>query len=298
MWCAEATETLRSPGRTQCSPTPVMFSKLVGLASGTRAFCWATCISSLASGCSLEISAEPTAHHSAFSASCRTFSRTKEAEDPGIGRRNLACASSDSDAVVEASELELGLLERLPSSSGVSHTVGNSTSSTNFRDAAIAACWRKVLSNCCQPWSSKAQGHTAAAETALGRPTVKVPVLSKTTAFTREPSSSGSAPLRTRMPHLAATPVAAITAVGVARPKAQGQAISRTLRPCSSTKKALSSSGHELLRPSRIELNGTTSQVYTSKYQVIHVKKLKATMLGTKTRATESATRCTGARFS
>lgn len=41
-----------------------------------------------------------------------------------------------------------------------------------------------------------------------------------------------------------------------------------------------------------------TSQVYTSKYQVIHVKKLKATMLGTKIRATESATRCTGARFS
>lgn len=41
-----------------------------------------------------------------------------------------------------------------------------------------------------------------------------------------------------------------------------------------------------------------TSQVYTSKYQVIHVKKLKATMLGTKIRATESATRSTGARFS
>ena len=38
--------------------------------------------------------------------------------------------------------------------SGVTHTVGNSTSSTNFRDAAsAAACWRKVLSNCCQPWS-------------------------------------------------------------------------------------------------------------------------------------------------
>lgn len=31
--------------------------------------------------------------------------------------RHLACASSDSDAVVEASELQLGLLERLPSSS-------------------------------------------------------------------------------------------------------------------------------------------------------------------------------------
>ena len=188
--------------------------------------------------------------------------------------RHLACASSDSDAVVEASELQLGLLERLPSSSlgilskgktgqrrlglkgpleertgnqfedvwrclettiflgflrysstiqwdrslvivpakptaktlvighpdvpllgscrlphlycwlhpyytssnhvnhvkprsssiqvsGVTHTVGNSTSSTNFRDAAsAAACWRKVLSNCCQPWSWWPSGPT------------------------------------------------------------------------------------------------------------------------------------------
>lgn len=45
--------------------------------------------------------------------------------------------------------------------SGVTHTVGNSTSSTNFRDAAsAAACWRKVLSNCCQPLSWWPSGPT------------------------------------------------------------------------------------------------------------------------------------------
>ena len=40
------------------------------------------------------------------------------------------------------------------------------------------------------------------------------------------------------------------------------------------------------------------SQVYTIKYHVIHVRKLTPTMPGTKHRATASATRCTGARFS
>ena len=47
----------------------------------------------------------------------------------------------------------------------------------------------------------------------------------------------------TRIPHLAATPVAAMTAVGVARPRAQGQAISKTFKPCSNTKKAFPTLG-------------------------------------------------------
>ena len=60
-----------------------------------------------------------------------------------------------------------------------------------------------------------------------GRPTVKVPVLSKATTSTLCASSSACASL-IKMPCCAATPVPAMMATGVASPSAQGQAITST----------------------------------------------------------------------
>ena len=60
-----------------------------------------------------------------------------------------------------------------------------------------------------------------------GWPTVSVPVLSKATVSTLCASSSACTSL-IRMPCLAATPVPAMMAVGVASPSAQGQAITIT----------------------------------------------------------------------
>jgi hypothetical protein len=67
----------------------------------------------------------------------------------------------------------------------------------------------------------------ASAATRRGRPSVSVPVLSKATTSMRCASSSASASL-IRMPWRAATPVPAMMAVGVARPSAQGQAMTST----------------------------------------------------------------------
>ena len=61
----------------------------------------------------------------------------------------------------------------------------------------------------------------------VGTPSVSVPVLSKTTAFTLWAVSKLSADL-IRMPFFAPCPVPTIIAVGVASPKAHGQEITRT----------------------------------------------------------------------
>ena len=60
-----------------------------------------------------------------------------------------------------------------------------------------------------------------------GRPWVIVPVLSRTIAVSRRDCSSAS-PLPIRTPSSAALPVPTMTAVGVARPSAQGQAMIST----------------------------------------------------------------------
>ena len=59
------------------------------------------------------------------------------------------------------------------------------------------------------------------------RPSVTVPVLSRTTVVTRLVCSSTSGPLMT-IPSCAPRPVPTISAVGVASPSAQGQAMMRT----------------------------------------------------------------------
>ena len=66
-----------------------------------------------------------------------------------------------------------------------------------------------------------------ATSTSVIRPVVTVPVLSSTTVSTRRVDSSTSGPLM-RMPSWAPRPVPTISAVGVARPRAHGQAMIST----------------------------------------------------------------------
>ena len=62
----------------------------------------------------------------------------------------------------------------------------------------------------------------------LGSPRVNVPVLSKITTLISLATSS-ALPLLIKIPFLAASPVPIITAVGVANPKTQGQAMIKTV---------------------------------------------------------------------
>ena len=72
----------------------------------------------------------------------------------------------------------------------------------------------------------------------FGQPDVSVPVLSKTTVVIELMRSNTSPPL-IRTPKFAATPVPTITAVGVARPNAQGHAITKVEIPNVNAKKNL-----------------------------------------------------------
>ena len=74
----------------------------------------------------------------------------------------------------------------------------------------------------------------------VGRPTVSVPVLSKTTAVTSAARWSASPPL-TSSPASAPRPVATITAVGTARPIAHGQAMISTATPLAKARTRLPS---------------------------------------------------------
>ncbi len=73
--------------------------------------------------------------------------------------------------------------------------------------------------------------------TTFGFPSVTVPVLSRITTWILWVVSRAS-PLLIRIPWLAPSPVPTIMAVGVASPKAQGQAITRTDTKMVSTKAA------------------------------------------------------------
>jgi len=72
----------------------------------------------------------------------------------------------------------------------------------------------------------------------FGQPDVSVPVLSKTTVVMELMRSKTSPPL-IKTPKFAATPVPTITAVGVAKPKAHGHAITRVEIPNVNAKKNL-----------------------------------------------------------
>ena len=103
-------------------------------------------------------------------------------------------------------------------------------------------------------------------------PVVTVPVLSSTTASMRRVSSSTSAPL-IRMPRRAPRPVPTSSAVGVARPSAQGQAMMSTAMATSSARDGSPVASHQ---PAKVSAASTSTT-------------------GTNTADTRSARRCTGA---
>ena len=103
-----------------------------------------------------------------------------------------------------------------------------------------------------------------------GLPSVTVPVLSSSTVRTRDSFSSVSA-LRMRMPCSAAFPVPTSSAVGVAKPRAQGQAMIRTVTSAIVAKRRAGS--------------GPTSN-HTTKAAIA-----RAMTIGTNTPATRSAMR-------
>mmetsp|Transcript_20045 Transcript_20045/g.58585 ORF Transcript_20045/g.58585 Transcript_20045/m.58585 type:complete len:272 (-) Transcript_20045:1253-2068(-) len=109
-------------------------------------------------------------------------------------------------------------------------------SRTRPRDWAAATMARPTgCSLCCstaaaraRSWESVRRDPWRGAESLrVGLPFVRVPVLSKTRMETWWATSRASPPLM-RMPFSAPTPVPTMTAVGVARPKAQGQATTTT----------------------------------------------------------------------
>ena len=104
------------------------------------------------------------------------------------------------------------------------------------------------------------------------RPVVTVPVLSSTIVSTRRVDSSTSGPL-IRMPSCAPRPVPTSSAVGVARPSAQGQAMISTATAVVIAKAALAPPPSQ--KPS--------------------VATARAMTIGTKIAETRSASRCTGA---
>ena len=105
-----------------------------------------------------------------------------------------------------------------------------------------------------------------------GRPSVTVPVLSNTTVVTDFAFSKAAADLK-RSPNRAPAPVPTMMAVGVARPSAQGQEMTRTLTA------VVAANSHEYPRKSHVTA-ATTAIVITT---------------GTKTALTRSAKRDTGA---
>ena len=115
-------------------------------------------------------------------------------------------------------------------------TASNECSAGTRRPRSAAAPTIAWATGCSLPASAAATRASTASsvqpavvltDARAGVPRVIVPVLSSTTAVTRRAVSSAS-PLPMRMPSSAARPVPTMTAVGVASPSAQGQAMIST----------------------------------------------------------------------
>mmetsp|Transcript_18976 Transcript_18976/g.45784 ORF Transcript_18976/g.45784 Transcript_18976/m.45784 type:complete len:364 (-) Transcript_18976:127-1218(-) len=146
------------------------------------------------------------------------------------------------------------------------------------------------------PAAPSAPGTTATSLTS-GSPTVMVPVLSSTMASSRAPASSAPA-LFTKHPRLAATPVATITAIGVASPIAQGHATIKTAMPnfmANNNRNERSPPSTQSIWSSAWYEHGSTAPLWTNAIQTKKVNTAKSRTVGTNTRATLSATRCTSA---
>ena len=118
--------------------------------------------------------------------------------------------------------------------------LGNVRSTSRFRFCASATT--ALPSGCSEPCSTAAAKHSISATLVLefsasvstvricvtfGRPSVSVPVLSRMSVSSRCAASRAGA-FRNKIPCCAAVPVPTIIAIGVASPKAQGQAITKT----------------------------------------------------------------------
>ena len=154
-------------------------------------------------------------------------------------------------------------------------TSGSSPTSVTAAVAMAAAIGCSLADSSAPASRSSCSRSTSAAgitSTSCIRPAVTVPVLSSTTVSTRRVCSSTSGPLM-RMPSCAPRPVPTSRAVGVARPRAHGQAMIRT-----ATAAVNASSGLAPV-PSQKPSVATASAITT----------------GTKTPDTRSASRCTSA---
>ena len=135
----------------------------------------------------------------------------------------------------------------------------------------------KGCSDCCSSAAANARSDfsdpsTGKISVTCGRPWVRVPVLSRTTVSARLNVSRASADLN-RTPFRAPCPVPTIMATGVARPKAQGQEITKTEMPV-------------------VSANSIPSP---AKSQMIAAARAMAITIGTKMPAMRSARRAMGA---
>ncbi len=121
----------------------------------------------------------------------------------------------------------------IPWPATASNRSGSSAATPRSAAAATIAC----PNGCSEPRSAEAArrstsssvqpGSTVTMSVTTGSPRVIVPVLSSTTVVSA-PARSSASPERNRIPSVAPLPVPTITAVGVARPIAHGQAITST----------------------------------------------------------------------
>ena len=162
-------------------------------------------------------------------------------------------------------------------------TASNETIGGSASPRALASPTMASPSGCSEPCSAAAASAnnssavtpaTGTTSVTTGLPTVSVPVLSRTTIFTRWSRSSASA-LRMRTPSCAPLPVPTMMAVGVANPMAQGQAMTRT--------------------PTAFVSAWTKAGAGPQPHQIPNVTAAMARIIGTNTEATRSARRWIGA---
>mmetsp|Transcript_10135 Transcript_10135/g.23746 ORF Transcript_10135/g.23746 Transcript_10135/m.23746 type:complete len:315 (+) Transcript_10135:2897-3841(+) len=195
---------------------------------------------------------------------------------------------------------------RLPSATRMPSTVhvsprplmASTWSGTPSGSAEAACAWLRMAlpKGCSDPDSADpTRRKKSASDTRLvmiwtsvtaGLPWVRVPVLSKMMAVTRCAVSSGSPPLM-RQPSFAPTPVPTMTAVGVARPRLQGHAMTRT---------AMAKTRENTPSSSVLPMyTGSTRPVLAAANQAAHTINAIRMTVGTKTREMVSASFWIGA---
>mmetsp|Transcript_13549 Transcript_13549/g.47361 ORF Transcript_13549/g.47361 Transcript_13549/m.47361 type:complete len:379 (-) Transcript_13549:1-1137(-) len=164
------------------------------------------------------------------SKSRRIHSCTAVSEPSLVTARAKGCSDPDS---VTASTSARSAFNSSPD--GAAAPAGVASGPAESAAAAGFAAARVARSACA---STRSQAATR------GWPTVRVPVLSKTTQSTECAISSARPPL-IKTPCVAPRPVPTMTAVGVARPKAQGQATTTTATPKRKAKRNGPSSAYQ-----------------------------------------------------